>query len=148
MHLTMFTDYGLRALIFLALRPDDHASIPEVASAYGISENHLTKVAHALGQKGLVETIRGRNGGMRLARPAERIGLGEVVRAMEPSLALVTCQEGGACAIGGCCGLHGVMNEAQAALLAVFDRYTLADVVTPGDARLLARLGIAPPPPR
>ncbi|CAG4914280.1 unnamed protein product [Acidocella sp. C78] len=145
MHLTMFTDYGLRTLILLALRPDGQASIPEVAAAYGISENHLTKVAHALGQSGLVETIRGRKGGMRLGRPAAKIGLGEVVRAMEPSLALVTCQEGGACAIGGCCGLQGVMNEAQAALLAVFDRYTLADVVTPGDARLLARLGLGEP---
>ncbi|BAJ81194.1 BadM/Rrf2 family transcriptional regulator [Acidiphilium multivorum AIU301] len=143
MHLTMFTDYGLRTLIFLALRPDRQASIAEIAASYDISDHHLTKVVHALGQAGLVETIRGRHGGMRLARPAANIGLGEVIRAMEPGLALVACQEGGRCAIGGCCDLQAVMNEARDAFLGVFDRYTLADVVSPGNPVLMRRLGLA-----
>jgi Rrf2 family transcriptional regulator, nitric oxide-sensitive transcriptional repressor len=143
MHLTRFTDYGLRTLIYLALRPGDLASTAEISAAYGISENHMTKVVHTLGQAQLIETLRGRNGGLRLARPAARIGIGHVVRMMEPDLALVECQSGTNCAIGGCCRLDGIMREAMAALLAVLDRYTLADIAGPGNHALLHRLGLA-----
>ncbi len=143
MRLTMFTDYGLRTLIYLALRPGELGSIAEISRAYAISENHVTKVVHALGRAGLIETLRGRHGGLRLARPAEKIGLGEVVRAMEPSLALVACQDGEPCAIGGLCRLESILDTAVAALFAVLDRHTLADVVTPGCAAgLCQRLGI------
>jgi Rrf2 family transcriptional regulator, nitric oxide-sensitive transcriptional repressor len=142
MHLTRFTDYGLRTLIYLALRPDGLASIAEIARAYGISENHMVKVVHHLGQAGLIETMRGRNGGIRLARPAADIGLGDVVRASEPSLALVECQAGEPCAIGGLCRLQSVMDEALEALLGVLDRYSLADVVAPDSQALRSRLGI------
>jgi Rrf2 family transcriptional regulator, nitric oxide-sensitive transcriptional repressor len=143
MHLTRFTDYGLRTLIYLALRPDALASIAEIAGAYGISENHMVKVVHRLGQSGLIETIRGRNGGIRLARAAAEIGLGAVVRASEPSLALVECQAEQACAIGGLCSLQGIMDEALAAMLAVLDGYSLADVAGPANAALRRRLGIS-----
>jgi Rrf2 family nitric oxide-sensitive transcriptional repressor len=143
MHLTRFTDYGLRTLIYLALRPDELASIAEIAGAYGISENHMVKVVHHLGQAGLVETIRGRNGGIRLARAAAEIGLGDVVRASEPSLALVECQAGEPCAIGGLCSLQGIMDEALAAMLAVLDGYSLADVAGPASEALRRRLGIS-----
>jgi Rrf2 family transcriptional regulator, nitric oxide-sensitive transcriptional repressor len=115
MHLTRFTDYGLRALTYLALRPNDLASIAEISGAYRISENHMVKVVHHLGQAGLIETIRGRNGGIRLARPAADIGLGDVVRATEQSLALVECQAGEPCAIGGICRLQDIMDEAKEA---------------------------------
>ncbi len=142
MHLTRFTDYGLRTLIYLALRPGDLASIAEISGAYGISENHMIKVVHHLGQAGLIETIRGRNGGIRLARPAADIGLGDVVRATEQSLALVECQAGDPCAIGGVCRLQGIMDEARDAMLAVFDRYSLADVADPDGQVLRRRLGI------
>jgi Rrf2 family nitric oxide-sensitive transcriptional repressor len=142
MHLTRFTDYGLRTLIYLALRPDDLASIAEISGAYRISENHMIKVVHHLGQARLIETTRGRNGGMKLARPAADIGLGDVVRATEPSLALVACQAGEPCAIGGVCCLQGIMDEAQKAMLAVLDRYTLADVAGPESQALGRRLGI------
>jgi Rrf2 family nitric oxide-sensitive transcriptional repressor len=142
MHLTKFTDYGLRTLIFLALVPDRLASIAEVANAYGISESHMTKVVHKLGQAQLVETLRGRNGGLRLARPAQEIGLGKVVRAMEPELALVECQSGQHCAIGGICRLQNIADEAQSAMVAVLDKYTLADVAGPGSTALLKRLGV------
>ena len=142
MHLTRFTDYGLRTLIYLALRPDGLASIAEISGAYRISENHMVKVVHHLGQAGLIETIRGRNGGIRLARPAEDIGLGHVVRATEHSLALVECQAGEPCAIGGVCRLQGIMDEAKEAMLAVFDRYSLADVIGPQNQALRRRLGI------
>ena len=145
MRLTRFTDYGLRTLIYLALKPDTLASIAEISTAYGISENHMTKVVHALGQAGLIETLRGRNGGLRLARRADEIGLGEVVRATEPELALVECQAGAHCAIGDACLLHGIMDEAAGALLAVLDRYTVADVASPRSRALLRRLGLPGP---
>ena len=148
MRLTRFTDYGLRTLIFLALKPDSLGSIAEIAAAYGVSESHLTKVIHALGRAGLIETLRGRRGGIRLARPAAAIGLGEVVRLTEPEMALVECQGGGACAIDGACRLHGIMDEALGALFAVLDRYTVADLAAPGDRALLRRLGLGPPGPR
>ncbi|MGD0472355.1 MAG: Rrf2 family transcriptional regulator [Candidatus Velthaea sp.] len=150
MQLTRFSDYGLRTLIYLALRPDRLASIEEVATAYGISENHMTKVVHHLGQAGLIETLRGRNGGMRLARAANAIGIGDVVRATEPRIALVECQAGQSCVIKGACSLQTIMDEAQAATLGVLDRYTLADVAGSNTRSLARRLGIArqgPPRP-
>jgi Rrf2 family nitric oxide-sensitive transcriptional repressor len=142
MRLTRFTDYGLRTLIYLALRPDTLASIAEIAAAYRISESHMTKVIFALGQAGLIETLRGRHGGLRLGRPAALIGLGAVVRATEPELALVECQAGGECAIDGCCRLRSIMDEATGALLSVLDRYTVADVAGPESRALLRRLGL------
>ena len=142
MHLTRFTDYGLRTLIYLALRPDDLVSIAEISAAYRISENHMIKVVHHLGKVGLIETIRGRNGGLRLARPAVDIGLGDVVRVSEPSLALVECQAGEACSIGGLCRLQGIMDEVLEAMLAVLDRYSLADVIGPDGQALCRRLKI------
>ena len=105
----------------------------------------MVKVVHHLGQTGLIETIRGRHGGIRLARPPADIGLGDVVRASEPSLALVECQAGEACAIGGPCRLQGIMDEALEAMLAVLDRYSLADVIGPGAQALRQRLGISRP---
>ncbi len=142
MHLTRFTDYGLRTLIFLALAPDRLGSIAEISTAYEISESHMTKVVHKLGQAGLVETIRGRNGGLRLGNPAVQISLGAVVRAMEPDLALVECQAGQFCAIGGMCRLQSILDEARNALLAVLDKYTLADVAGPESRALRRRLGL------
>lgn len=142
MHLTMFTDYGLRSLIYLALRPGELGSIAGIARAYGISGHHVTKVVHALGRAGLVETIRGHNGGLRLAQEAGAIRLGDVVRRMEPSLALVECAGEKPCAICGICRLQGILGEALGALLAVLDRYTLADIVAPDQAALRVRLGL------
>ncbi len=145
MHLTRYTDYGLRTLIYLALRPGELASIAQIAAAYRISENHMVKVVHHLSLAGLIETIRGRGGGIRLAHPASNIGLGHVVRATEPSLALVECQAGDACAIGGVCRLQGSMDEARDAMLTVFDRYSLADVAGSDSQVLRRRLGILQP---
>ena len=91
MRLTVYTDYALRVLMYLALKEDRLATITEIADSFGISKNHLTKVAHQLGVAGYVETVRGRGGGLRLARPIEAIGLGEVVRYTEPDMAIVAC---------------------------------------------------------
>lgn len=144
MRLTTFTDYTLRTLIFLALRPDRQATIADIASAYGISESHLMKVAHQLGQAGEVETIRGRTGGLRLARPAETINIGAVVRRTEPDMELVPCFSDSGCVILPGCMLRGLLTEALAAFLAVLDRATLADLIAPR-LRLMETLGLTAP---
>jgi Rrf2 family nitric oxide-sensitive transcriptional repressor len=146
MRLTAYTDYTLRTLIYLALDPGRHATIAQIADAYRISEAHLTKVAHQLGVAGEIETVRGRNGGLRLKKPPEKINLGAVVRRTEPDLTLVPCFDAaGACVIGEACVLQHALRAALTAFLAVLDRTTLADLVAPR-RRLAAKLGLAPPP--
>jgi Rrf2 family nitric oxide-sensitive transcriptional repressor len=145
MRLTAYTDYTLRTLMYLAVKADRHATIAEIARSYGISETHLMKIVHQLGVAGDIETIRGRNGGIRLRKPANDINLGSVIRRTEPDMDLVACfEDAGACSIGQACVLRSALNEALGAFLAVLDRYTLADLVTPR-RRLAALLGIAPP---
>lgn len=126
MRLTRYTDYALRVLTYLAAQPDRVCSIAEIARAYGISQNHLMKVAHDLGKAGYVEGVRGRTGGIRLAKPAEKITVGDVVRHTEDSLDLVEC---GGCLIAPACELTGALDEALAAFMAVLDRRTLADLL-------------------
>jgi len=129
--LTVYTDYSLRMLMYLAVKGDGLATIGEVAEAHGVSKAHLTKVAHQLGLAGYVETVRGRGGGMRLARPGKEIGLGDVIRRTEPDMALVPCFEPmhAPCPIVPACGLRGALHEARQAFLAVLDRYSLDDLV-------------------
>jgi Rrf2 family nitric oxide-sensitive transcriptional repressor len=128
--LTRYSDYSLRVLIYLALDPNRLVTIEDIARSYDISKTHLMKVVHQLGLAGYVETVRGRGGGLRLARPPEEIGVGELVRATEESMALAECfQPSGRCAIEPACGLRPVLHEALAAFLAVLDRYTVADLV-------------------
>lgn len=131
MRLTVYTDYALRMLMYLAARPDGRATITQIADAYGISRAHLTKVAHQLGLAGHIATTRGKGGGLSLARPAASIGLGQIVRQAEPDMALLPCfaPEHAACPILPACGLRSPLEEARAAFLAVLDRYTLADLV-------------------
>jgi Rrf2 family nitric oxide-sensitive transcriptional repressor len=135
MKLTTFTDYSLRVLIYLAARPRQRATIAEAAAAFGISQNHLTKVVHFLGRHGWIETVRGKGGGMVLARPAAEIGIGEVVRATEGAVVAAECFADDAssrCNIARVCRLRGVLVEAIAAFHAVLDRHTLADVAGNG----------------
>jgi Rrf2 family transcriptional regulator, nitric oxide-sensitive transcriptional repressor len=129
MRLTNYTDYSLRVLIRLALRPGELATIADIAKAYNISEHHLMKVVHQLGVAGFIETVRGHGGGMRLARSAGDIVVGDVVRRMEPDFGLVACFRNEPCAISPACTLSGVLDEALAAYMAVLDRYTLADLL-------------------
>lgn len=148
MRLTVYTDYALRLLMYLALKDDGLATIEEVAQSYGISKNHLMKVAHQLGVAGYVETVRGRRGGLRLAKPATRIGLGEVVRHCEPDMALVMCFEpiNGDCAVLPHCVLRRALEKARAAFSEALDTYTLSDLVKPR-AALQAMLSIPPVKP-
>ena len=126
MRVTRFTDYAIRVLLYLARDPKKLCSIAEITRAYGVSQNHLMKVVSELANVGYVESVRGRNGGIRLARPPSKINIGEVVRHTEDDFDLVGC---GSCVIAPACGLTGVLDEALAAFLAVLDRYSLADVL-------------------
>jgi Rrf2 family transcriptional regulator, nitric oxide-sensitive transcriptional repressor len=143
--LTVYTDYALRVLMYLALREEQLATIAEIAESYKISRNHLMKVAHQLGVAGFVETVRGRGGGLRLAKPIAAIGLGEVVRYTEPDMAIVSCFEpvGEPCAIQSCCVLKRALKSARDAFLEVLDGYTLNDLIQPA-GRLTGLLGISP----
>ena len=143
MRLTLHTDHALRLLMLLAMEPDDLHTIDEVARRYRISRNHLMKIVQTLGEAGLVESLRGRGGGLRLGKPAGSIDLGTVVRATEDSFALVECFDGvrNTCVLASACGLRGPIEEALQAFLAVLDRYTLADLIrNPGSLRHMKRL--------
>ena len=130
MKLTIFTDYSLRVLIYLAANPERRATISEICGAFGINENHLTKVVHHLGKCGWIETTRGKGGGVLLAKPASEIDVGQVVRDAEGPAMPAECfaAEESTCAIVSCCRLKGVLGEAVKAFYAVLDRYTLADI--------------------
>ena len=145
MRLTVYTDYALRMLMYLAVKDDGLATIGEVAERYGISKNHLMKVAHQLGVAGYVDTVRGRSGGLRLAKPVGAIGLGDVVRHTEPDMALVQCLKpvDAPCAIKSCCVLRRALEKAGTAFLEVLDGYSLADLVKPR-APLRSLLAIGP----
>ncbi|HVJ53705.1 MAG TPA: Rrf2 family transcriptional regulator [Aliidongia sp.] len=149
MRLTLHTDYALRTLIYLGLRPDRRVSIREIAEAYGISENHLVKLVHKLGQGGMIETIRGKGGGLRLGRPAAEIGIGDVVRFTEEDLALVDCFQADGrrhCAITDACRLQLLLHDALDAFMAVLDTRTLADLLAePQRGVMTLRLGIPVP---
>ncbi|MBX7254918.1 MAG: Rrf2 family transcriptional regulator [Candidatus Hydrogenedentes bacterium] len=144
MQLTLHTDYALRMLLYLALRAKG-ATISEIAERYNVSRNHLVKIAHALGKKGLIETTRGRAGGLHLAKPAAEINIGAVVRTMEPNFDIVECfdKKRNECVISSACELRRALYEAQRAFLTTLDRYTLADL-TANSAQLGALLDKRP----
>jgi len=131
MKLTSFTDYSLRVLIYLGTDPSRRATISEVATAFDISENHLMKVVHFLGQQGWLSNVRGKGGGMELALPPSDIVVGKVVRITEAGDVPAECfgSEPDNCPIARICRLRGVLNEAVNAFYTVLDGYTLADLV-------------------
>jgi Rrf2 family nitric oxide-sensitive transcriptional repressor len=135
MRLTMFSDYALRVLLVLATRTEALVTIAEVSQAFDISEAHLTKVAHVLGKTGWIETVRGRNGGMRLAVAPKTLKLGEVVRRLEADFALVECfGADNRCVLTGGCGLERALELALQAFFAELDRYSLADLANASPA--------------
>ena len=136
MRLTVYTDYALRVLMYVAVRPDPLPTIGQIADAYQISRNHLMKVVYELGQAGYLETVRGKNGGLRLARRPEEIVLGRLVRETEPDMALVPCFDpsNAICVLTPACKLRGALQRAQSAFLEVLDGYSLADLTDNADA--------------
>ncbi len=131
MKLTSFTDYSLRVLIYLAAEPDRRATVAEIAAAFDIKQNHLTKVVHFLAQQGWLATVRGKGGGLQLACAPEAIGVGAVVRQTEGADLPAECfdREHNQCRITRACRLQRVLRDALQAFHAVLDRYTLADLV-------------------
>ncbi len=149
MRLTVYSDYALRTLMYLAVKDDGLATIAEIAESYRISKNHLMKVAYELGVSGFVKTVRGRRGGLKLAKPLEDITIGAVIRQTEPDMLIVPCfaPETANCAITSCCALRSALKRAETAFLDVLDSYTLKDLVKPRSA-LRALLSIMPPDAR
>ena len=139
MRLTLHTDYALRVLMHVGAKGDTLSTIPEIVAHFDVSRGHIMKVVHRLGQLGYIETIRGKRGGLRLARKPAQINVGAVVRDMEEGLAVVGCLESEEpyCRIEECCVLRRALRDATNAFLATLDHYTLADLVKP---RALARL--------
>ncbi len=144
MRLTAFTDYSLRVLIYLAARPGQRATIAEIADAFGIKQNHLTKVVHFLGREGLLANARGKGGGLDLARDPERIVIGDVVRRTEGAARPAECFAGEAsdCRIYAACRLRGALDAAVQAFYGALDGVTLADLVA--DRSTLAPLLFVP----
>jgi len=143
MRLTLWTDYAFRTLIYVGTKGGELSTIAQIAKSFDISKNHLMKIVNRLEQRGYIETVRGRNGGIRLGRPAADIRVGSVVRDTEEELAVIGCLEkANFCAIERCCVLRGVLHEATQAFLRTLDSYTLADLLAPR-ARLASRLGIS-----
>ncbi|HVJ43413.1 MAG TPA: Rrf2 family transcriptional regulator [Dongiaceae bacterium] len=143
MRLTLHTDYALRLLMLLAMESDHLHTIEEIARRYDISRNHLMKVTQTLAQAGFVESLRGRGGGLRLARPAAQIILGKVVRATEDGFDIVECfsRDDNRCVVAPACGLRGPLEEALQAFLTTLDGYSLADLVAkPGTLRRMRLL--------
>ncbi len=136
MRLTSFTDFGLRALMRMASNPDRSYTTTELAAEFGLSRNHLTKIVAALAHAGIVNTRRGGNGGAVLARPAEQISLGEIVRVLEQGQALVDCfaPGGGSCTLTQGCRLKARLGHAEAAFLADLDKSSLASIALPSTA--------------
>jgi len=136
MQLTLYTDYSLRVLVYLGLKTDELATISEIADNYGISRNHLVKVVHNLSSHGFIDAVRGKGGGLRLARPAAQINIGDVIRHTEPNFDLVECfdkDDPGGCPIISMCKLKGGLRKAFRAFMAVLDEITLADVLSNRD---------------
>ena len=131
MQLTQYTDYSLRVLVYLSMKKEGKSTITELADFYAISRNHLVKVVHHLAQQGLIVTMRGKNGGITLARKPEQIGIGEVVRLTEPNFHLAECFNGvnNKCVLTHACNLKSILYEAKKAFLATLDRYTIADII-------------------
>lgn len=132
MRLNVQSDYALRLLMHLAVNRDRLTTIAEIADRYAISKNHLMKVANHLGRDGFIETVRGRSGGLRLARSPAAIVVGDVVRRMEGDFALVECFEAGTgtCLITPSCRLKGVLRSAMEAFLSELDNHTIHDLAS------------------
>lgn len=143
MRLNLGTDYGLRTLIYVGAKGGDLSTIGEIALCFGISKAHLMKVVNRLAQQGYLEAVRGKGGGIRLARPPREIGVGAVVRDIEQDLAVMDClAHANFCRIEKACILRRALNDATDAFLRTLDEYSLADLLRPR-THLRRDLGLA-----
>jgi Rrf2 family nitric oxide-sensitive transcriptional repressor len=141
MRLAEYTDYTLRVLMYCAARPQQLVTIGELAERHAVSRNHLMKIVTDLGRQGVLETTRGRGGGLRLRQDPSKIRIGDVVRASETDFRLVECFDPGTneCTLSSSCRLKGVLRAALRAYFKELDRMTLADIVGPASAPAPAR---------
>lgn len=129
MHLTRYTDYGLRILMYLAVLPEGRrTTVGHLCETFELTRSHATKIVHHLGRAGYLANHRGKGGGVALARTAETVGLGAVVRELETSLEVIDCAEP-PCVLRYNCRLKTALDQAMEAYMAVLDDYTLADLV-------------------
>ena len=131
MRLSAYSDYAFRVLMQAALCMPQRITVDQVAETFNISRHHLVKVVHDLGRSGYLRTQRGVSGGFTLARPPDKIRVGDIVRLGEESEAVIDCMDkpGFPCRIFPSCRLRGVLDEAASAFFTVLDRYTLADLI-------------------
>ena len=137
MKLTPYTDYALRTLMYLAANRERLVTIQDIADVHHIAKNHLTKVVHQLGVLGVVATVRGRNGGLKLGKEPVQINIGAVVRSTEPDFFMAECFDPSKneCILTSCCGLKNVLRSATTAYLEVLDGVTLENLVRKNVAR-------------
>ncbi|WP_028672595.1 Rrf2 family transcriptional regulator [Saccharospirillum impatiens] len=141
MHITRYSDYALRVLIYLSAEPDRLTTIQAIADSYGISKSHLMKVVNQLNQLGYVSAVRGKNGGLRLGQNPAHINIGVLFRETESDTNLVECfSSDNQCAIAPVCNLKNILNEARNAFLSTLDNYTLADLIQPRNQVDLTRI--------
>jgi Rrf2 family transcriptional regulator, nitric oxide-sensitive transcriptional repressor len=138
MQLTYFSDYALRLVLYLAAHPDRVVSVQEVSRAYRVSPHHMVKVARLLVGRGIVASVRGRRGGLRLDVAADQLTIGALVRLTEPNFNLVECfdRAGNTCPISPACGMKGVFERARGAFLDVLDEHTIAEFLPRAPALL------------
>jgi Rrf2 family nitric oxide-sensitive transcriptional repressor len=143
MQMTRYTDYALRVLLYLGTRKEHRGTVAEIAKAFSISRNHLTKVVQRLAEEGFLETARGKMGGIRLAHPPDEINIGLVVRCTEPHFQLAECfdPEGEGCRINAACRWKGVLAEAMESFMETLDKHSLADLLVTKN-RLARALGV------
>lgn len=142
MQLTQFTDYSLRALIYIALKKDV-CTIKDITQVYAISSNHLLKIIHNLSKLGLIKTMRGKNGGLTLAANPQDINLGELIAKLEPNFDLAPCfnKEKPNCCIAPVCKLKGILHEAQQAFMNILHQFNLGDILhNQGELKALLKI--------
>lgn len=146
MQLTVHTDFALRVLIYLTIRPDKMVTIDEITEFYEISRNHLVKVVHNLSSKGFISTSRGKHGGMQLSRPPEEIFIGDVVRQIEANFDIVECFNPASkkCSVAPICNLKSVLQDANENFLSYLDQYSLAEAIKPSSQlkRMISNLSV------
>jgi len=145
MQLTLYTDYSLRVLIYLAIHPDQRITITEISEYFGVSRNHLVKVVHNLGKLQLIQTIRGKSGGLLLAVPPENINIAQTIRQVEPHMNLLECFDSATntCPITMQCTLKGILFQARKGFMDVLEKYTLADLIANSPSSIPVEVSIA-----
>ena len=141
MHITRFTDYAIRVLIYLAVKKNELSTISEIAESYAISKNHLMKIVQELNLRGYLLATRGKNGGIKLISDAEEINIGKLIRELEGETKLVECfGSNNQCVITPTCQLKEMFSKAMESFFATLDEYTLADLVGQTNRPELAKL--------